>query len=551
MYDSLDREQKAWVDRVFAQMDERQKLGQLVCERGHYLREEVGNPAGWLKEYPVGFLFVGSEVIQLQSENIGDVNRVTEYANGTDRVPVVYCGDFERGIGDGIAGYTLLPRLMALSAGFSEKDAYEYGRIIGEEGNQLNIRWAFGPVSDLNVNRDNPVTNVRCAGDNPDHAIKILSNIVRGMQEQGCAAAPKHFPGDGSDTRNQHYVTSLNLLSKEEWDRYHGRVFKTLIDQGAMSLMIGHIGFPAVEEMDPVRGKFRPATCSKRLMTDLLRGELGFKGIILTDALCMCGYASWADYEQRTLDSFNGGVDVFLWPETERFFELMTRAFADGRASRERLDDSVKRVLAFKAKLGVHREHKVLEKEKLEAKLKQNRDLALKMADKGATLLRNRKNLIPLKLKKNAKVLVMVTPEAPGPMNGAVAFQNELKRRGFDVTYAPFSQFNAVKSVVESFDAVFLVCNAQPIYSDYRGFNFALWDFMANRDMDRWIIVSTGSPYYLYDVASAETYINVYSDSTVSIIAAVEAIFGEKPFLGRSPVGVEHCFRFGDGIITG
>jgi len=551
MYDSLNREQKAWVDRAFAQMDERQKIGQLVCERGHYLREEVKTPAAWLKEYPVGFLFVGSEVIQLQTENVGDVNRVTEYTKGASHVPVVYCGDFERGIGDNIGGYTLLPRLMALSAAFSEKDAYEYGRIIGEEANQLNIRWAFGPVSDLNVNRDNPVTNVRCSGDNPDHAVRILSNIVRGMQENGCAAAPKHFPGDGSDTRNQHYVTSLNLLSKEQWDKYHGRVFKALIDQGAMSVMIGHLGFPAYEKMDPVQGKFCPATSSKRLMTDLLRGELGFKGIILTDALCMCGYASWADYEKRTLDSFNGGVDVFLWPETERFFELMERAFADGRASRGRLDDSVKRVLAFKAKLGVNLEHKVLEGKTLETHLKKNQEIALNMAYKGATLLRNRKNLIPLKLKKDAKILVLVTPETPGPMKGATEFYNEFKRRGYEVTYAPFSQFNAVKPVVESFDAVFLICNAQPIYSDYRGFNFALWDFMAHRDMDRWIIVSTGSPYYLYDVASANTYVNVYSDSKVSINAAVEAIFGEKPFLGRSPVGVEHCFQFGDGIITG
>lgn len=141
----------------------------------------------------------------------------------------------------------------------------EFGRIIAEECRTLNIRWAFGPVSDLNLNRENPITYTRCPGDDPDHSLSILKGIVKGMQDHGCSACLKHFPGDGTDSRNQHLVTSLNLLSREDWDLYHGRIFKELIEEGALSIMIGHMGFPAYEPVDEKKGIFRPATASKRL----------------------------------------------------------------------------------------------------------------------------------------------------------------------------------------------------------------------------------------------------------------------------------------------
>ncbi|MCX6970698.1 MAG: hypothetical protein NTV93_11205 [Verrucomicrobia bacterium] len=548
MFESLNPSQRDWVESTFASLTVEQKLGQIVCEESGAF-SHVANPQEWLAKYPVGCMFLGAEVIDTNAAALEAVKRITSKVDGNVEIPMLYCGDFEDGVGSAIGGYSTMPRIMGLSATFDPGLAYEYGRIIAEECRSLNIRWAFGPVSDLNLNRENPITNARCAGDDPDHSLSILKGIVKGMQDHGCSACPKHFPGDGTDSRNQHLVTSLNLLSREDWDRLHGRVFKELIEAGALSIMIGHMGFPAYESVDAKKGIFRPATASKRLMTDLLRGELGFKGIILSDALSMCGFKAWGDYEERMIDSFNGGTDVFLWPETEKFFELMLPALRDGRASMERLNASARRVLIFKALLGLSEEAKPADAEKIPDMLKRNNEIAGQMAEKSITLLRNKKNDLPLKLKKGAKVLMLVIPHEPRIKAKLVPLYKMFVARGFDVTYSGFPDYHLTASVIEHFDAVFLLCNAQPHYHDVRAYDTTIWSFMENYKMKRRIIISFGTPYFLYEVAGADTYINAYSENVVTQQAVFKALFGEIAFQGKSPVSVPHCFDLGDGIL--
>ena len=552
MFEKLNLSQKAWVEKTYAEMTEDERIGQLVNELSNTFMSKGKDAAAYLKKYPIGSVFTGSEIIDAfaaDGERTKRLNTVLEEANL--KIPVILSGDFENGIGGQIKGYTAMPRTMGLSATFSEEDSYDFGKVIGTEAQALNIRWGFGPVSDLNINRENPVTNIRSASDEPDHAIKILKNIVKGMQDYGCAACPKHFPGDGTDTRNQHYVTSHNVLSKEEWDKLHGRVFKELIDAGAMSIMIGHIAFPAYEGPDPEReGLYRPATASRRIMTDLLRGELGFRGIILTDALCMNGFISWGDYEKRILDSFNGGTDVFLWPGPEKFFPLMKEALKDGRASRERLEESVKRVLAFKVLLGVTPCEDmgfIRETRDLNTLLKDNKVIAERIAENSITLLRNRDNVLPLKLEKDARVLLLYAPEKEAPRQHLSVFADELKARGCQVTMTPFSNFHVLEPNIDIFDCVMLLSDANPQYSEYRGFDNGLWPFLACNRMKKRICISFATPYFLYDVAGEGTYINSYHDCEASVKATVKAMFGEIPFRGRCPVSVPNCFSFGEG----
>ena len=370
------------------------------------------------------------------------------------------------------------------------------------------------------------------------------------MQEHGVAACPKHFPGDGTDTRNQHYVTSHNVLSKKEWDKMHGRVFRELIEAGAMSIMIGHLAFPAYEPEDRKKGLWRPATCSKRIMTDLLRGELGFDGIIVSDALSMAGFLSWGDYETRILDSFNGGTDIFLWPGAEKFFPLMKAALKDGRASKKRLDESVKRILAFKALLGlmpgeIKKEGKI----DLPALLKENQKAAKRISEDSITLLRNRDNVLPLKLKKGARILLFFAPNLPGPNQYLQKFAEKLSARGFRVTTAHTSDFGVLLNSIDTFDSVMYLSDANPQYSVYRGFDGVLWSYIQHMpQMKNPVMISFGTPYFLYDVASVPTYINAYHDCENSLEATIKAMFGEIPFKGKSPVSVPNCFRFGDGM---
>lgn len=545
MFWNISKEKRNWVEKTFSKMTLEEKIGQLISERATDLINEA-DPYEWLCKNPIGSLFVGSEIIQVGAEKSDVIqNCLNKLKSSGKTIPLAVCGDFEHGIGRSIEGFTHLPDLMALAATHDTKFAYEYGRIIAQEGRSIGLHWGFGPVSDLNTNHCCFVTNTRSMGDNPDYAASMLKELVRGMQENGMAACPKHFPGDGTDARNQHIVTSLNLLSVEQWKQMHGKVFQSLIDNGAASIMIGHMGFPAYEPIDAKKGIFRPATASKKIMTDLLRGEMGFNGIILTDALCMNGFISWGSYEERMLDSFNGGTDIFLWPGAEKFTTLMKSALSDGRASMERLNDSVRRILMFKAWLGLDKEQavqKTLKKEEIEL----NKQTAVTIAEKALTLLRNRNNDLPLKLKVGAELLLAFLPDTEQAGKPLDYFAELLTKRGYKVTKVKLTELHTVD--LAKFETAFLLCNAKPLYVKYPINDYGLWWFMANEKIKNRVIISFGTPYFLYEVAQADNYINVYSDSHESINAAAKALFGELPCNGRSPVTMKHCFKFGDGV---
>lgn len=548
MLKALTAEQQRWVEETLASMSEDQKIGQMVNERGNIIRGKE-NPVEWLKKYPVGSIFTGAEIIDAFVEGMRATTALQRIVQQAELpIPAIFSGDFENGIGGQISGMTRLPRAMGASATFSEKDSYDFGKVIGSEAVAVDVHWCVSPVADLNLNRENPVINTRSTGDNAEHSARILTAIINGMQDQGCAACAKHFPGDGTDTRNQHYVTSLNLLSKEEWKQTQGMVFKKVIDEGVMSIMVGHVAFPAYEERDEKSGKWRPATCSKVLMSDLLRKELNFEGVIASDALCMNGYISWADYETRIIDSFNGGVDVFWWPETEKFFALVKAALRDGRISRQRLDESVRRVLELKVRLNVCGPGAGKKQIDYAALVDENRKIATRIGEHCITLLRNRAGVLPLDLAPGSRILVFLAPDKPTPQQRLQRFADQLRKRNFKVTVAKTKDWELLSSCVDVFDAVIYVCDSNPQYSEHRGFDGILWNFMANTNVRNRIMISFGTPYFLYDVDEADTYINAYYDCEVCIDAVIRGIFGEIPFAGRSPVSVPYCFGFGDGL---
>lgn len=545
MFWNMTPDRIGWVEQQLEGMTLDEKIGQMVSERATKIMRS-GDPGRFLREYPVGSIFAGSEIIDADEEGGAAAKDRISYLSKLTRIPVLFCGDFEHGVGAQISGYTRLPDLMALGAAGDEELAYQYGRVIAGESLSLGARWAFGPVADLNTNHMNPVTNTRALTDNPEHAVKILSSLIRGMQENGLAACPKHFPGDGTDTRNQHIVTSLNLLQKSEWDSLHGKVFKGLIEAGAASVMVGHMGFPAVEAFDEKARKFRPATASRTIMTELLRGELGFRGIILTDALTMNGFTSWAGYDDRILDSLEGGADIFLWPDTERFFKLIKASIEEGRIPAGRLEASVRRIMSFKAWLGLDAPSAGtdLPRWQKEANLGTSRAAAAG----SITLLENRLNTIPLKIPENSRLLVIYTPESEKAAAPLECFKRELESRSHGVAMIPLSKYHELEGM-GGFECVFLLCNCKPLYVDYSIYNnYRLWHLFNDADIKKLVLVSFGTPYFLYEAAAAGTYINAYSDCEESQKAAAGAIFGEQPFKGASPVEIGPYAKFGAGL---
>lgn len=551
MFD-LTPAQENWVNQTLAQMTPRQKLGQMVCENRRYLPAADKLPA-YMEQYPIGHVFAGSEIIDPAADNIDDVRQKCDAfrSAASPTQHLLMCGDFEHGAGGTVSSLTRFPNPMALGATGDPQLAYAEGKAIALEAKSIGARWAYAPVADLNLNYHNPVTNHRAFGDDPDRVLPLLKAYIRGMQDHGFAACAKHFPGDGVDDRNQHQVTSLQTLSMAEWRRQHGRVFQELIDDGVLSIMVGHLGFPAYEQADS-RGLFRPATASRKVMTELLRNELGFQGIIVTDALSMCGFASFAPYEERMIACFNGGADVFLWPETERFFATMERALVDGRASVERLEESTRRVLAFKAHLGIHEDNGPIPVS--DEQIASNGVAARQVAERSLTLLRNRQDLVPLTVQPGDRVLLLKSEHAPDArLINADRFEplyQAFQERGADVVVEPFTHFPRLQNDLDQYAYVLLLEHVTTTNSagTIRGLG-PIWKFMAH-PYPRKVILSFGTPYYLHEVASADTYINTYCDCTATIEATARALFGQIPFRGTSPVACGYEFSRSDGIIT-
>ena len=302
----------------------------------------------------VGAVFFGGEIIT-SAEDMGlDAarNTLAQYIDNAD-IPLLITSDFENGCGSMVKGLTPFPYLSGLGATNDPKLAYEYGKATAMEARSIGANWSFSPVCDLLTNFRNPLVNVRALTDDAELASRLLPQVIRGMQENGLAACAKHFPGDGVDYRDQHIVTTANSLSKAEWRKLHGKVFADCIASGVMSIMPGHITLPAYQQQRCANGLPLPATLSSEMIEKLLKKEMGFEGIVVTDALNMGGFLGWYENRRRSqIESFKAGCDMMLWP-TEHYVDDLVEAVENGYVSMERLDDAVSRILTVKEKLGL------------------------------------------------------------------------------------------------------------------------------------------------------------------------------------------------------
>ena len=538
MLKELTQTQKKWVEDTLSSMTEMEKICQMVCEIYSNISAS-GDVDAWLKKYPVGTVYVGSEVIDKENKSYRQLKEEVSIVNAKTKIPLILCSDFEQGVGGQLDNdpFTCFPDSMAIAAAGNAQYAYEAGRINALESGVLGVHWTFSTVTDLAMGKDNPITLTRSFGSDPDKMIPFIRSHIRGLQEHGCAATGKHFPGDGVDNRNQHFVTSFNPLKKEEWMATYGKVWKAAIDEGLMTIMVGHIAMPELEKMDEKTHKYRPATASKLLMTDLLRGELGYKGLIVSDALGMNGFCSWADYETRLIDAFNGGVDVFLWPETERFVPMMMQALADGKITSERLDDAVRHVLELKARLDLKLGVVPFDGN--------GKKISSEIAANALNLLRNEKNTLPLEKKKDAKYLVMVTPSNERAKTVMTPFAEALKEYG-NVEYCLFKEMDEEK--LGEYDAVMLLNVARARYGDSRGWEAQIWPFLKREECKKRIVIGFANPFFYYDVPSCDAYINAYNNYAITQKLVMDALFGKGDFPGKSPIEIPGYVKVGDGL---
>lgn len=488
----------------------------------------------------VGAAFFFGEIIT-EADDMGIEgarNTLKRYIDNAD-IPILITSDFENGCGSMLKGLTPLPYLMSIGAANDEQLAYNYGKATALEARSVGANWSFSPVCDLNINARNPVINVRGMTDNPEVAQRLLPQIIKGMQENGLAACAKHFPGDGLDWRDQHIVTTNNTLDFESWKKLSGKVFESVIEAGVYSVMAGHIAFPAYQKEAFTNGMKMPATLSHELITKLLKNEMEFKGVVVTDALNMGGFNGWYDTREKSeIEAFKAGCDMMLWP-TKDYVKNMKDAVTNGYISMERLDDAVSRILDMKERLGLFKKDNqailLCEEDKSFVKNTQQ-----KTAEKSITLIRDDGKFFPLCANKQKKIAVVPITHYEPAFDEAVFLSDKLREKGFEVEY--FKEEITDKDIDKN-DVVIYALFSRP----WRPIGFL--DFHSSEankiaaslqyGTKKSIVVSFGSPYFGNQYFErALTYINAYSMLKPSVEAFVKAAVGEINFTDFSPVNL-------------
>ncbi len=473
-------------------------------------------------------------------------NTVVEYENAS-RFPLIITEDFERGVGSTYYEYTHMPSLMALGATNSPALAEKFGNAIAKEASTLGINWLLHPVSDLNMNPLQNLVIERAISDDVTRAYPLLKSQIEGMKSQNVVATIKHFPGDGATMKNQHFITSANNLSMDEWNASFGTLFQNLINDGIACIMVGHIRFPAYQK-EKLKGVYPPATLSKELMQDLLKDKMKFNGVIMSDALNMGGVGGYYKNELETsIESFKAGVDLVLWPSLSYLDSVEVR-IKRGDIPMSRLDDAVERIWGVREKYGLLEKKEDILYQITNNELNEIKETAQTVANNAVTLLADNQNEIPLNPNKIKKIGIVNLSHIDRTKEFTYT-QKLLKEKGFVVdTLIHNPQFFAWQDKISFFDQYDkIIVTFENRYFNPLGASMlkneeslGLWT-MGMLPQEKIIAISYSNPYYVnFYFDNASIRINAYSIDTFSQKAVVDALTGEINFKGTSPVKLDH-----------
>ncbi|HHW49085.1 MAG TPA: hypothetical protein GXX14_10805 [Clostridiaceae bacterium] len=450
-------------------------------------------------------------------------------------IPPFVVSDFECGASM-ILDSDHFPSMMGLSQCNSEELAYEAGRIAAEEGAELGFNWTLAPVADLAFNPDSPVVGLRSAGKYPEQAIKAIKAYMKGVQDFGMLATAKHFPGDGFSTYDQHLTTPENPLDMESWHKLSGYVFREMINEGVAAVMTGHISLPAYDEKDRKLGLFPPSTLSRRLIQDLLKTELGFEGLVISDAMIMGGCVGFMNcYEAcaRFLES-GGDMLLFVTPD-ENFYRQMEQLIENGKLKLETLRDRAYRILAVKDKMGLL--DGTCKAGRSIADTKRNSSIVKEVAERSITIVRDRENLLPFNVKRETRVLYLVIVNGYEVMKGVYdGFCEEIRKYSDHVDMlvdpGPFE----IEKRIKSGDYDLVICSIGN-YLDWAVNVVRLHGPVARNMACGWmkmgvpvIFISHFHPYVHKEYEAAiDTIINTYGHTTYTNEYLMKGICGLVP----------------------
>ena len=450
--------------------------------------------------------------------------------------------DFERGTAMRLEEGTSFPTQMALAAAGNPKDAYTMGKVTALESRAAGVHWIYAPVADVNNNPGNPIINTRSFGEDPGKVAEYVSEFVRGVQENGGLATAKHFPGHGDTTADSHIDLGVVRASRERLDKLELVPFRAAIAAGVGSIMTAHLNVPAMEPDPSI-----PATLSHNILTGVLRDQLGFQGLVVTDAMDMGGITVRYAPGDAAVRAFLAGADALLMPPVpDAAYEALLAAVNSGKISQDRLNQSVRRILDAKAFLGLN-DNRMVDLNALNEKfgLAAWQEQAQQISDRGITLLRDASHRLPLDGTKPTRALLVCLYADPEPYPGE-DLERELRARFDSLTSlradTKFAKADTLKlPPADSYDVVILALFVR--VSDRKGDVDVPADQIPLIDQiyksgKPVITASFGSPYLIERFPQAETWIAAFGISDVAQISIARALFGQIPVQGHLPVTI-------------
>ncbi|HXB98912.1 MAG TPA: glycoside hydrolase family 3 protein [Terriglobales bacterium] len=583
----VDRAEQKWVDKTLHKMTPEEKVGQLFAI---WVRVQFLNDADPIfvqlrdniRKYHVGSLVMSVPVdgpVLLKSSPSVTADLLNRLQR-TSKLPLIVSADFERGVSMRLNGTTVFPHAMAFGATGKMEDAEIFGRITALEARAVGVHWNFFPDADVNSNPANPIINTRSFGGDPTQVGDFVAAYIRGAHEGGMLVTAKHFPGHGDTATDSHLGVAEVTGDRARLDAVELPPFKHAIDAGVDAVMVAHVTVPALDSTPN-----RVATTSTPIVDGLLKEEMGFKGLVVTDALDMAGltriYAK--DIGREAVDSFKAGNDMLIIPPNlDASYRSVLQAVHSGEISRQRLDQSVRKILELKASLGLNKARLVdINQLSNEVAKPENVDTGQRIADEAITLVRDNGKVIPLQS--------FGTPETGLPYHSLTAVTNRLVVVIFSddmrtesgrmlereiLTRAPDahviyvdarsaagmrpSVMEAVEQAEHVVAALYVIPTAGKAMRaagggltntvSMDGTTGSLLSAILDRAATRTVVLAMGNPYVVQDFPAIENYLCAFSNASVSETAAVKAIFGEIPIGGHLPVMIPGIASRGDGL---
>ncbi|MBA3656966.1 MAG: hypothetical protein H0W69_06405 [Gemmatimonadaceae bacterium] len=553
----------AWVEQVLKSLSLREKAAQLIMPwvGGEYAA--VGSPEyeqvrRWVDEDHVGGIIISIGMPHSYAAKLNEMQRHS-------KVPLLVASDMENGSGMRLAniyafpsllpqgGGTVFPPVMSLGATRSAELAFQLGRVLGREARAVGVHVTTGPVLDVNSNPLNPIINTRSFGEDPAAVSSLATAYIRGARSVGLMTTGKHFPGHGDTGTDSHIDLPTIVADRAHLNQVDFPPFQAAIKEGVDGIMTAHIAVVGVEGPDAP-----PATLSPRFMTQVLRDEFGFRGLLFTDAMTMGGISRKYGATEPLIMAVNAGADILLMPRgVTEAIETIVNGVQSGRVAQSRIDAAVRRILTSKAKAGLVDGRLVsLDAVDSVVNIPEHAAIAREIAERSITLPRDSGNIVPLKLTE--KRILSVTYAGSSDLLAGRVFNEELGGGGRSVRRVSVdartseAEWVMIRASADSFDVVVASAYVVPVESEgsvqIRG-GFPGFVESVAASGKRIAAISFGSPYLLSAFPSVPTYMLAWGGAPLSQRAAAAALLGRNPISGHLPVSLPPYHRIGDGLM--